>query len=83
MSPGFTVAWDFDTTARLIRTRRAAQARACFARLPRPGPYGALAFLETNLRVAGRPLDARRQQGLLALYKTECTQGGCGRCPLS
>ena len=62
---------------------RAAQVRACFARLPRPGPYGALAFLETNLRGEGRPLDARRQQGLLALYKTECTQGGCGRCPLS
>ena len=64
-------------------SERAAQARACFGRLPRPGPYGALAFLETNLRVAGRPLDARRQQGLLTLYKTECTQGGCGRCPLS
>ncbi len=66
-------------------TERAARARACFARLPRPGRYGALAFLETNLRAEGRPLrlDARRQQGLLALYKTECTQGGCGRCPLS
>ena len=60
-------------------------ARACFARLPRPGRYGALAFLEADFRVEGRslPLDARRQQGLLALYKTECTQGGCGRCPLS
>ena len=64
-------------------SERSAQARGCFARLPRPGPYGALAFLETNLRVAGRPLDARRQQGLLALYKTECTQGGCGRCAFS
>ncbi len=63
----------------------AALARACLARLPRPGRYGALAFLEANFRVEGRslPLDARRQQGLLALYKTECTQGGCGRCPLS
>ncbi len=64
---------------------RAALARAAFARLPRPGRYGALAFLERNLAVGGRalPLEARRQQGLLALYKTECTQGGCGRCPLS
>ncbi len=64
---------------------RATQVRACFARLPRPGSYGALAFLEANLRSDGRrlPLDARRHQGLLALYKTECTQGGCGRCPLS
>ena len=66
-------------------SEQAERARACFARLPRPGSYGALAFLEANLRPAGRPLplDVRRQQGLLALYKTECTQGGCGRCPLS
>jgi hypothetical protein len=61
------------------------RARACFARLPRPGRYGALAFLEANLRDGERalPLDARNQQGLLALYKTECTQGGCGRCVFS
>ncbi|MCH7488459.1 MAG: DUF2851 family protein, partial [Chloroflexi bacterium] len=56
-----------------------------FHTLPRPGRYGALAFLEANLKQSGvsLPLNARRQQGLLALYKTECTQGGCGRCPLS
>jgi hypothetical protein len=74
------------------------RARAVFAALPRPGRYGALTFLEENfaskdgplLLDARRhseggplPLDARRQQGLLALYKTECTQGGCGRCVLS
>ena len=60
-------------------------AMSCFQRLPRPGRYGALAFLEANLKQNGvpLPLNARRQQGLLALYKTECTQGGCGRCPLS
>jgi len=63
----------------------AQRARAAFAALPRPGRYGVLAFLEANLRADGRSLriDARRQQGLLALYKTECTQGGCGRCALS
>lgn len=63
----------------------AARARAAFARLPRPARYGALAFLEGNLRQGRAPLrlDARRQQGLLALYKTECTQGGCGRCVFS
>lgn len=57
----------------------------CYAQLPRPARYGALAFLEANLRdgACPLPLDARRQQGLLALYKTECTQGGCGRCALS
>ena len=63
----------------------AERVRACFARLPRPGRYGALAFLEANLREGSgaQPLDARSQQGLLALYKTECTQGGCGRCVFS
>ena len=63
----------------------AERVRACFARLPRPGRYGALAFLEANLREGSGalPLDARSQQGLLALYKTECTQGGCGRCVFS
>jgi hypothetical protein len=63
----------------------AAAAEACFAALPAAGRYGALVFLEASLRSAGGrlPLSARRQQGLLALYKTECTQGGCGRCPLS
>jgi hypothetical protein len=60
-------------------------ARSAFRLLPRPARYGALDFLELNLRGGGTrlPLDARRQQGLLHLYKTECTQGGCGRCALS
>jgi hypothetical protein len=64
---------------------RAARARASFAGLPGPGRYGALAFLEANLGTGGESLalGARRQQGLLALYKAECTSGGCGRCPLS
>jgi hypothetical protein len=64
---------------------RAAAAARSFATLPRPASYGALAFLEQNLRDEGRalPLNARRQQGLLALYKSECTTGGCGRCRLS
>jgi hypothetical protein len=67
------------------RTDTAGRARALYAELPRPARYGALSFLETNLRLGQRPLplDARRQQGLLALYKSECTQGGCGRCALS
>jgi len=60
-------------------------ARELFAALPRPARYGALEFLERNLAGDGAalPLDARRQQGLLELYKTECTQSGCGRCVLS
>ena len=62
-------------------------AAACeaYARLPRPAHYGSLAFLEENLRDGRRSLvtGARQQQGLLALYKSQCTQGGCGRCALS
>jgi hypothetical protein len=65
----------------LGRDEDAAGARRAFAALPRPASYGSLAFLEENLRVG--PLNARRQQGLLALYKSECTTGGCGRCRLS
>ena len=63
----------------------AAAARTAFAALPAPDRYGKLAFLEANLSEDGRPLrlDARGRQGLLALYKSECTQGGCGRCVLS
>lgn len=66
-------------------TEGAAQARDVYAALPVPARYGRLAFLEDNLGQEDRRLSltARRQQGLLALYKTECTQGGCGRCPLS
>jgi hypothetical protein len=63
----------------------AAAARRLLTALPRPAPYGSLAFLESNLR-SGRnplPLTALRQQGMLALYKAECTAGGCGRCGLS
>jgi hypothetical protein len=29
------------------------------------------------------PVDFRRQQGMLYLLREYCTQGGCGRCPLS
>ena len=65
-----------------LGSHQAAQAaHAAYAGLPRPARYGSLGFLETNLE--GVTLNARRQQGLLALYKEDCTQGGCGRCPLS
>jgi hypothetical protein len=56
------------------------------AALPAQRPYGKTGFLERNLR---RP-DGRRlvraalhQQGLLGLLADWCSQGGCGRCPLS
>jgi hypothetical protein len=63
----------------------AARARALYARLPRPSAYGATRSLERAIASEGVriPLDARRSQGLLALHRDWCTQGGCGRCPLS
>lgn len=62
----------------------AERARALYATLPRPAVYGSLAFLGAQLRrPGGRPVTARRLQGMLALHREWCTAGGCGRCPLS
>jgi hypothetical protein len=64
---------------------RAARARALYAALPRPAVYGVTRFIETALASEGVrvPVNARRAQGLLALHRDWCTQGGCGRCVLS
>lgn len=61
------------------------RALALYARLPRPARYGATGFIEEYIASAGIrvPVNARRAQGLLALNRDWCTQGGCGRCPLS
>ena len=53
-----------------------------FARLPLPARYGAVRHLHEAARGAV-PLSMRRQQGMLYLLRQYCTQGGCGRCPLS
>lgn len=47
--------------------------------------YGKTGFLEANLRPArGRiARTALEQQGLLGLITEWCSQGGCGKCPLS
>jgi hypothetical protein len=63
-------------------------ARRCLdfaAALPAPGPYGKTRLLESNLNRGGRrvPAGALEQQGLLAVHADWCSQGGCGRCPLS
>ncbi len=60
-------------------------AHALYARLPRPAAYGATRSLEQALASDGIrvPVGARGAQGLLALHRDWCTQGGCGRCPLS
>jgi hypothetical protein len=77
--------WAHALSQRREDARTAALALERLAELPRPGRYGALAFLEQNLRPRERGLrfGAREQQGMLALYKTECSKGGCGRCQLS
>jgi hypothetical protein len=61
---------------------RARRAEALYARLPLPARYGAVRHLH---EAAGRAVrvDFRRQQGMLYLLRQHCTQGGCGRCPLS
>jgi hypothetical protein len=55
---------------------------ALFAGLPLPARYGAVRHLH---EAAGDAvgLSARRQQGMLYLLRQYCTQGGCGKCPLS
>jgi len=62
---------------------------AVFRRYPRPSSYGVLKSLSAALgsRVTK---GARRQQGMLHLFRRYCRQGGCvgdaagqGRCPLA
>jgi len=61
-------------------------AEALYQRWPRPSAYGIVRHLDRALlagKRGGLSVNARRQQGMLYLYKTECSQGHCGRCPLS
>lgn len=57
-------------------------AEHAYALLPLPARYGAVRHLHEAVAPAIR-INARRQQGMLYLLKQYCTQGGCGRCPLS
>jgi hypothetical protein len=63
----------------------AGRALALYGELPSPAPYGATAFLRSNLRRgrAAASRGARYQQGLLHVFRNYCTRGGCGHCPLS
>jgi len=53
--------------------------------LPAAPSYGKTAFLEANLRPEkGRIVrNALQSQGLLGYVARWCSQGGCGKCPLS
>lgn len=62
------------------------RAESLLAGLGAATAYGKTAFLERHLRASsGRRLvrGALEQQGLLAYLGKWCSQGGCGRCPLS
>jgi hypothetical protein len=62
------------------------RALALLEALPPGASYGKTRFLEHNLKRADGKKRVRgvlAQQGLLGLLNDWCTQGGCGRCPLS
>lgn len=59
----------------------AAVIEGVFARLPLSARYGSVRHLHEA--ALGLRIDMRRQQGMLYLSRQYCTQGGCGKCPLS
>jgi len=61
---------------------RAGRAQELYRELPRPAAYGAVRHLDEAVDGAVR-VDARRQQGMLFLLRSYCSQGRCGNCPLS
>jgi hypothetical protein len=67
--------------ARGMRERALTQLR----RLPAAPSYGKTAFLASNLRPAKGSIarNALQSQGMLGYVSEWCSQGGCGKCPLS
>ena len=57
-------------------------AESLYRELPVAARYGAVRHLHEATGGAVS-VNARRQQGMLYLLRQYCTQGGCGRCPLS
>jgi hypothetical protein len=57
-------------------------AEAIYRALPLPARYGSVKHIHAALD-RQVTLNARRQQGMLYLLKQYCSQGGCGKCPLS
>jgi hypothetical protein len=58
-------------------------AERVYACLRLPARYGSVRHLHEALPAGAVKINTRRQQGMLYLLKNYCTQGGCGRCPLS
>jgi hypothetical protein len=75
----FTYAW-----SRLSRQPKlAARCLAIFTTYPKPGANAIERHMSKQLGRSGVPIDsAPRQQGLIHIYKTLCTQGKCPVCPL-
>ena len=70
----------------LLQPVLAEQALALAGALPAAPAYGKTRFLEANLAPAEGKHAVRgalAQQGLLSMLGEWCSQGGCGRCPLS
>jgi len=61
---------------------RPGRALELYRGLPRPAAYGAVRHLDEAVGGTVR-VDARRQQGMLLLLGSYCSQGRCGTCPLS
>jgi hypothetical protein len=68
--------------AALCTEPAASAVEGVFARLPLPARYGSVRHLHA-LTAGAVKAGMRRQQGMLYLLHQYCTQGGCGRCPLS
>jgi hypothetical protein len=68
--------------AALCGEPEASRIEGVFAELPQPARYGSVRHLHTVTSGHVKP-SMRRQQGMLYLLGQYCTQGGCGKCPLS
>jgi len=75
----FTYAW-----SRLkAKPELVAKTLAIFSTSPKPGTNAIERHMSKQLVRSGVPINsAQRQQGLIHIYKTLCTQGKCAVCPL-
>lgn len=75
----FTFAWGRHNA----RPELAARSLAIFAAHPKPGANAIERHMSKQLGRSGLPVNsAQRQQGLIHIHKTFCTQGKCQVCPL-
>jgi len=75
----FTFAWGNHNA----RPELAARSLAIFTAYPKPGPNAIERHMSRQFGRSGVPVNsAQRQQGLIHIHKTFCTQGKCPVCPL-